>query len=389
MSIIGIFPPLLFCFLFALPTWWLWRNGRRQWALIPGSIGFLLFLFTVTVFLQDRLRIQQDKAVAQLLKELNREDLFELNDLAQVEDRLFLASSASQALFRARTQLPDRLGAIDSTLFVLASWVAQRDNFSQWGRGVDRDREVYFLAHAGITLGHYQVATRDEQFGEAFRTIGEHIGKRLQRGRYKHLGSRAGEDFFRPADNAAATYALRLYDQYYATTYSGVTIGDWTTYIREELHYQESRLPCAAFSATNRCRLEPSATATGLYICYRAAAIPEETQSDIPWQEWMHYFKQSSGSPFTVSIRSNMRDGETARFCDLGAMPLSCNQYENEIGLWGAAEYGGWYTYFRLFSVQVLQDWFGAEIDLAGLRPVRRIPYLTEMSLRALGMGHP
>lgn len=349
----------------------------------------LLVFFTLTVFFQDRLRVQQDRAIVQLLEELNREDLFELNDLAEVEDRLFLASSASQALYRARTQLPERATAIDSTLGVLASWVADRDNLRQWGRGVNRDREVFFLAHAGITLGHYQLATGDDTYGESFRLVGEHIGKRLQRGRYKHLGSRAGEDFFRPADNAAATYALRLYDQYAGTDYSRATLADWTSYIRDELHYQESRLPCAAFSSTNRCRLEPTATATGLYICYRAAAIPEETQTDIPWQEWKHYFKQGSGSPFSVGVRPNMRDGETARFCDLGAMPLACNQYENEIGLWAAAEYGGWYTYFRMFSVRVLQDWFGREADLSVLRPIRRIPYLTELSLSALGMGHP
>lgn len=389
MSFIGILPPLLFSLLFALPTWWLWRIDRRQWALVPGGIGLVLVLFILVIFVQDRARLQQDRAIDTLLTELNRPDLFELNDLAQTEDRLFMVSAASQALFRARTQLPERSGAIDSTLYVLATWVADRENFRQWRRGADLDREVFFLAHAGITLGHYQLATGQEQFSDALRAVGEHIGKRLQRGRYKHLGSRAGEDFFRPADNAAATYALRLYDRVSGSDYSEATVRDWTNYIREELHHQESRLPCAAFSATNRCRLEPTATATGLYICYRAAAIPEEGKSDIPWQEWKHYFKEGSLSPFTVSIRPNMRDGQTARFCDLGAMPLSCNQVENEIGLWAAAEYGGWYTYFRLFSVQAIQAWFGEDMDYRRMRPSTRVPYLTELGLRAIGMGHP
>ncbi|MEM6769766.1 MAG: hypothetical protein AAF597_04190 [Bacteroidota bacterium] len=160
---------------------------------------------------------------------------------------------------------------------------------------------------------------------------------------------------------------------------------DWSTYLREELYYAESRLPCAAFSVTNRCQLEPSATATGLYIAYRAAAIPGEVGSNIPWQEWMHYFKQTSFSPFSVGIRHNMRNGQETRFCDQGAQPLGCNRYERAVGLWAAAEYGGDYTYYRLFAGLVFRRWFYSPVDYGSMSPSRRLKALTRVALQTVG----
>jgi len=347
--------------------------------------GLLLLILTIIIQLQDVNKVQAHHDLEILLAELPRTDLWERQDLADNEERLFLASAASQALFRARATAPDRQGAIDSVLQQLATWVTQRRNFREWNFTRQWDQEVFFLAHAATILGHYQLATENEVFDKDLRAIGNHLGQRIQRGRYKHLVSRPDEDFFRPADNAAALYAISLCDAYYGTDYLSPNYQDWTTYLQEELYYAESRLPCAAFSVTNRCQLEPNAAATGLYIAYRAAAAPERVTDDIPWREWLHYFKRTSLSPFSVSVRSNMRRGETARFCDDGAAPLKCERYEAAIGLWAAAEYGGSYTYFRLFSTEVLRRWFRPATDYPSLSTARRTPALTLVALRTIG----
>ena len=135
----------------------------------------------------------------------------------------------------------------------MADWVVKRNNFSQWrSRGSDWEREVYFMAHAGIVLGHYQLVTGRENYAEQLQRIGEFLGNRMRKARYKHLYSREGEDLLRPADNAAAIYALTLYDRYYGEAYTAPTAREWIDYIGRELHYAESRLPCAAFNETNR-----------------------------------------------------------------------------------------------------------------------------------------
>ena|GEM_PF-1562076 len=380
-------PALFFSLIFLFPAWWLWRGQFRAWSAVPIFTCLILLGFTIAITLDDANHRQAVADTNVLLRELRKTNLYFADDLTNKDDLLLLTSLSSQALYRAVAFNQERKTAIDSTLYLMAYWAADRDNLRQWKRNTNWDQEVYFLAHAGATLGHYQLVTKDLAFEQAFKNIGEHLGKRLQRGRYKNLLSRPGEDFFRPADNAAALYTMSLYDKLYGTDYSGSNYREWAEYLKDELYYEESRLPCSAFSATNRCALEPTATATGLYIAYRAAARPVDNKSDIPWREWLHYFGKTSLSPFTLSIRSNMRQGTTPRFCDQTAYPLDCDRYEDAVGLWAAAEYQGNYTYFRLYATFAIRRWFRSPVNYAGLRPARRIEELTGLAIRAVGCG--
>lgn len=387
MPFTGILPPLLFGLVFAIVAFWLYRHGSRGVSVAPAFTALILIVVTLAVYVDDRRHIQAKHDVDLLMEELEARDIYSSGDLRDEEETLFLFSTASLALYRAIEYAPKQSGRIDSTLLRMARWVSQANNLPQWRRGSDWDREVYFLAHAGSVLGHYQLATGNEQYSALFARIGRHLGQRLNRGHYKHLGSHPNEDLLRPADNAAAIYALKLYDRYYGEQSAKLTRSEWAGYIDRELHYMESRLPCAAFTITNRCALEPSAGATGLYIAYRAAGGPDEVESDIPYREWLHYFKRFSGNPFGLSIRPNMRNGQVARLCNTGLAPLNCGLYEQSIGLWAAAEYGGGYTYFRLFCGRVFSRWFGDDIDYGTLRPARRVKALTDLAISAVAEG--
>ena len=387
MPFSGILPPLFFSLAFLFPAWWLYRNGRRFLSLAPACTALLLAGTTVAIYVADVRHTQARYDLGLLLGTLSQNDLYTTTELRDERETLFLFSTASQALYRGLEYAPERKGAIDSVLLRMADWTRRASNLPQWNAGTDWDRSVFFLAHAGAVLGHYQLATNDERYAPYFRRIGTYLGQRMMRGHYKHLGSNGDENLLRPADNAAAIYMLTLFDAYYGEEYAARTRREWTDYIQKELYYAESRLPCAAFNVTNRCSIEPSATATGLYISYRAAAAPAEVDTDIPYREWLHYFKRFSGSPFSLSIRPNMRRGEVAKLCDTGVSPLDCGWYEDAIGLWAAAEYGGGYTYFRLFSEPVFERWFGGRPDFAALRPARRVKALTVVALRCIGEG--
>lgn len=379
-------PALLFSLIFLLPAWWLWRTDRKAPAAVPLVICLVLLGFTIAIQLAHVNRTQANEDTATLIRELTSEDLFASSDLADPDRILFLASVGSQALFAAREGGAEARGRIDSTLAFLASRVTDRRLYPRWNRSRDWDREVFFLAHAGAVLAHYQLATGDtETHSGDLRTIGEYLSRRLRRGRYKHLISRPTEEFFRPADNAAALYTLSLYDRIAGGGGFMPAFNDWTRYIRDELYFAESRLPCAAFNTTNRCQLEPSAVATGLYIAYRAAAAPADRQDHIPWREWIHYFRRSNLSPFTVSIRYNIRPDEPTRFCDQGAEPLQCRRYEQAIGLWAAAEHGGEYTYFRLFSSIAFRRWFGQPVNYDGRSREQRTTDLTRLAIQTTG----
>lgn len=382
-------PALLFGFFFLLPAWWLWNKPTlRNWSFLPLATALIVIGFTIALKLDDVNQRQTAADVNVLLNAFSDPTLLMGNDLSPDDDRLLLASFGSYAIYQASDLFPERQREIDSTLYRLASWAASTTNLRQWRRNTNWDREVFFLAHAGAVIGHYQLKTKDETFAKAFKSIGEHLGKRMERGRYKHLPSRPNEDFYRPADNAAAMYTIALYDAYYGSSYLPSNFKDWTNYLKDELYYAESRLPCAAFSSNNRCKREPTAAATGLYIAYRAAASPSEVADDIPWREWLHYFGRTSLSPFSLSIRANMRDGERPRYCDQGAYPLTCDNFEAAIGLWAAAEYNAHYTYFRLYAANALRRWFFTPVNYADISIPRRTKALTKVAIRAIGEGH-
>lgn len=378
-------PALFFSLVFVAPAWWLWRRGQRTWAWVPA--GCTVFLLLLTVLLQTDIsnRTQARYDLGTLMDQLNEPSLYQINNLSNPDELLFLLGTASRVLHQAAADERVRRGAVDTTLYTMAAWVADRADLRQWKRNTDWDREVFFLAQAGAVLGHYQLVTGDLAFEGDFRAIGEHLGRRIPRGRYKHLLSRPGEEVFRPADNAAALYVVRLYDALYGTDLAPAAHDDWARYLTDELYYAESRLPCAAFSPTSRCALTPTASATGLYVAYRALADPDAAEDDIPWREWLHYFGQTSLSPFSMQVRPNMRTGATPRFCDQTAYPLDCNRYEEEIGMWAAAEYGASYTYFRLHATVVLRRWLYPALDYGALSPPRRTGALTRVALRACG----
>ena len=375
-------PALLFSLLFLAPAWLLWWRDQRGWAIVPLATTLILLGFTIALA-SDAGNYRQAKAdTLTLLRELEQPDLLAGGSLVDVDEQLFFAATASTALRRARRLFPEYGTAIDSSLYRLAYWLTEEADLRAWRRNADWDREVYFLAQAGVLLVNFEMATGRPDFQESTRAIGNHLGRRLHRSRYKHLGSHPGEDFYRPADNAAALYTLKLYDRLYVTEYSAENYRDWARYLSEELFYAESRLPCAAFSEDNRCYLEPSATATGAYVAYRAAAGPTD---DIPWREWLHYFGETSLSPFSLTIRPNMRENRQARFCDQGARPLRCERYEQAIGLWAAAENDGEYAFFRLYTALALQRWFFDPIDYAAYSPASRLQLLTEVAVRTMG----
>ncbi|MEM9836039.1 MAG: hypothetical protein AAF828_06030, partial [Bacteroidota bacterium] len=240
---------------------------------------------------------------------------------------------------------------------------------------------LFFLAHAAIIMGHYQDLSKDETYAQRFRQVGEFLGKGIPNARYKNLVSHPQEDVMRAADNAAAIYAISLYDQYYATNYTPAAMANWKTYLEKELRFAESHLPCSGFTATNRCKLDPTASSIGMMLGYLGAAGDED---QMMYREWLHYFKDLGLSPLSLSFSSGMRRKDDPRFCDLAAYPLPCEAHLPAIGLWLAAEYGGDYTFARLLSRQLLTNKRTLADELPLSNPTRRREKLTDIAIRVI-----
>ena len=364
----------------------LWSRMRR-WSWLPALVGLVMMIYALGLVANDRDKRMAFKHYQQLQTAFGAEDLWQQINEQPTEADLMLVGLSSMAFYRAAQRFPAYRDRIEGTMRAMAEWVNNPERFPAWNDRRNWEQRTFFLSQAAIILGHYQLISLDEQLAPRWQSAAEYLGRNMIRSPYKNLISRPSEDYFRVADNAAALYAISLHDQYYASTYFETAYSDWSTYIARELQFEEGRLPCSAFSSTNRCKLEPNAVALGLTYAYLAAAQPDQVDP-IGYREWLHFFKQSSLSPFSLTISGNQRGKDDIHHCDEGAYPLACQEYENAIGLWLTADQKGWYTYARLFSTLRLRERLKGDIDYSAWRPRQRIAPLTRLALETIGLLH-
>lgn len=334
------------------------------------------------VLYQDAIQRKQGERDYLLLRaQLERGDLQTHWESEAEEEVLYFVSLASQALFRVGQHYPAERERILPQLRGFAEWVTDRRRFPNWNRRSRWPEEAFFLAHAGIILGHYQLMSKDETHAADWRAVADFTHRALRAARYKNLVSRIDDNLMRPADNAALLYMLSGYDRYHATEYLSAVGEKWLNYLAEELEYGNSHLPCSAFTPTNICRLDPTASALGLGLGYLAAAGYDDRQQ--LYSEWMHYFKSPTLNPIGLETRSTPITDAEDHFCDAGSFPLACEAHVDDIAFWLAAEFGGHYTYARLLSKRVIARG-RATNNVGGLRPDKRIGPLTGVAIRVI-----
>lgn len=380
MSIIGILPTVLLGALFIAVGVFVWKKKRLVSA-IPFLIGAMLILYGFNIYANAKGRKQATRDYNLLVRELGRKDFRQFLAESDDEETIYFVSLASQALYRTAERFPSQKERVMPLLAEFTKWIGDSRKFPIW-RGTRYWKDhAFFMAHAGIILGHYQDISKDETYAQRFKQVGEYLGRGIPNARYKHLVSRPDEDMMRPTDNAAAIYAVSLYDRYYATEYSAVALTNWKTYVERELEFAESHLPCAGFTETNRCKLDPTASPMGMLLGYLASA---GLKDQMLYREWLHYYKNFGVSPLSLNFNSGMRAKGNPRFCDVAAHPLTCEKHLPAIGMWLAAEYGGEYTYARLLSQQVLSGNHKAEVKIAAAKPLKRRLLLTDVAIRVI-----
>ncbi len=380
MSILGILPAVLLALVFLLLGYWVWQR-KRWWALLPYSMGAMLLLYSLNIYGIANGHRQAFADYQQLLRLWDRPVVRTALLADPSEEQLYLASLTSQALYKTVQRFPAQREKAAALLEILADWVSDSGRFPAWRNPNRWAEQGFFLAHAGIILGHYQLMSKDETHAKRFRQCGEFLGQSLPTAKYKSIHSRPSEAFIRPADNAAALYTISLYDTYYAATLGQEALSDWLAYARRELAFEESRLPCSAFSSDDRCKLDGTASSLGMMIGYLGAAGHRDPQL---YREWLHYFKQFGLSPISTSFQADMKNKAASRFCDIAAHPLSCENNLDAIAMWLAASYDGHYTYARILSKHSLSDQSTKERQFLNWRPQRKSQYLTELSIRVI-----
>ncbi len=360
---------------------YLLRKRLPTWTRILYLLGGILTVLLAFIWTTEVAGWQRRAHLNQLLYNLrNAQFRAYLETQAPREETLFFLSLTSQAIFQEIDRHPERKAELLPFLRWMADWVTEPERFPQWRSPGSWNRELFFLSHAGILIGHYQLVSLDERHGDAWQDIGRFVATGLTRSRYKHLASRQRDEALRTYDNAAALYMLYLFDGYFGEEAAYVAVRDWSTYISNELKYNGFTLPCAGFSMTNRCRLEPTATSSAILTGYTAAT--GATVAKDFWRAYKHLFKREF---LVISARFNPapRGGELPPFCETTVVPLQCATYQNELSQWAAAARGDWLSYYQLHTRLYLRDIFGGNRPSWEIPVGQRLPALIQLAARS------
>ncbi len=362
------------------------RLWFRTLLLVGGGLGVLLFF----VWLTDLAGWQRAGQARRLAHYLGQENyraylLRPEKDPLLLERRLLLLDWSSRALVQAAARDTALVPAALNQLNWTTEWVLDRQRFPAWREGRGWDRQLFFLTHAlGILTTRARVYD-DDRYAEERARIAKYLSAALPRSRYKHLAGRPYDEALRPGENALALAALA---EYYGQTGrqppTEPTL-DWYRYTQKELTHEGTKLPCAGFNETDRCRYAPVNNALGLMTVGITRAAPDLGRE--LYQDYRPFFFHTFWG-LLGRFATEWAGEELPEFCDDNARPLQCGELDDPVGQWAAAVNEDWLVYYQLHNRLFLRDIFTGRPELPAGAPETWEKPLLEASVRLLaGQG--
>ena len=388
------FLALLIILLFGAGLFWLiaylLRRRMQRVAIVIASIGTLIALFLLALWLVEISGWQREGLYKQLSYGLEQEDIIdfiEYQDDIQ-ETSMLMMSMSGTALTQMAALNSEHQDFAEEQLTWMVGYLTNEARFPVWREKRGWSQQLFFLTHAAIVMAHYQSATADTLHDDRWKQVVTFLHSGIRRSQYKHLASRPHDSALRPADNAAALYALKLYDDYHGTDYALRAGEDWSNYIRKELQYEDTKLPCAGFTVTNRCRLSPVGGSLAMLNAYSEAA-------DLPisrdfWREFRYYYKESFVNVFGwVNVMA--RGEDLPDFCEASMKPLLCEhyQYETSLAQYAAAQRKDWITYYQLNNSMLMTDFFRPPNRLWQKPPQEKVRGMVNLAIRLAAVTKP
>lgn len=386
------FLALLIILFFGAGLFWLiaylLRRRMRRTAIVLAGLGGIIALFLLGLWLVEISGWQREGLMKQLTYGLQKEDIRDFIEHQEdiEETSILLMSLGSTALLQMVELNPEHRPFAEQQLEWMAAFITDNERFPAWNSKGSWDQQLFLLSHAAVVLANYQELTQISKYEERWKQVITYLHNGITRSQYKHLASRPQDMALRPADNAVALYALKLFDDFHGTTHAERAGKDWSNYIRKELQYEDTKLPCAGFTTTNRCRLSPVGGSLAMLNVY-AAGSAQPISKDF-WREFRYYYKESFVNVFGwVNITAPGED--LPEFCDFSVEPLLCDRYESSFAQYAAAIRQDWVTYYQLNNSMLMDDFFHPPNRLWSQPPQEQLRGMVDLAVRLAAVSKP
>ena len=151
--------------------------------------------------------------------------------------------------------------------------------------------QALYLSHLNIVLATYQAMSGDDQYASLNKKISKYLSAAMISSPYKNVFTAGKIQGYYPAENAVILEGLRLTDIVQKTSFSKRAVQDWTRFVKRELLYDNSKLPCTNFDASNKCKLLPQSPYLNWLSLYLSRSNNDFTEE--VWHQTKFYYKES------------------------------------------------------------------------------------------------
>lgn len=280
------------------------------------------------------------------------------NDLALPEDiqqqKYLLAgmSNAAEALSKYSNSYPEEKEKALNSLENIVQFVTDEARYPDLSNKRAWKNNIFYLIQVNTILHHYELATTQDTFHDLNQKISKYLSAQIIRSPYKHLPSFEKDATYWTADNAQLLAGLRHFDKLTLENTSHRAIEGWTSFCKRELRYDDSQLPCSAFTAKQKCREAPHGTQLANTIA--SLSVYDMDLAKTMWKQYKHYYKRSNLNVFATFDQYHPKEQEPAydkqRLHPYDGIPPQIASLKT------AAYMGDKLTYFQLANQLWLHD---------------------------------
>ncbi|KAA3624102.1 MAG: hypothetical protein DWQ02_23575 [Bacteroidetes bacterium] len=264
----------------------------RKKQLIPARvfliIGFTLAFSVLGLLLLELSDVLTDSHYQEIGNTITHNLEFPTDENQQRYQLIGLSHAATGMAQYAQKNTEQR-GECTRNISEIVSFVLNEDHYPVVSNRRLWKDNIFEIIYINNILAQYEIVKGTDTLSALHQRMNDYLAGTLVKSRYKNLQSFDGDVNYWTADNTYLIFGLQSTDRITGQNTAGRPTKDWSSFIFKQITYPDSKLPCSAFSDTDKCKEMPHGTHLATMIASLADVDPESSRQI--WREYRHHYK--------------------------------------------------------------------------------------------------
>lgn len=286
-------------------------------------------------------------------------------------------SNAAEGIAQYASAYPEKDSFCLSQLRSIVAFVTDDANYPAAANKRLWKNNYFYLIHLNCILASYEKTLGRDSISPLHQNVNTYLADGIVQSRYKNIQTLKGDNGYWPADNTLLISGLYETDQLAHSNKAARASKDWASFVASEVSYDDSSLPCSAFTEKNKCKEMPHGTHLATMVSGLSDCAPAMAKKI--WKEFKNKYKNGKLGIFASFEQFHPKEVSPAYASNL-LHPLDAVS-PAIAALKAAANYGDRLTYFQLSNQLWLNDVFAKRRSGRNLKGYQWKDFL-ELSMR-------